>query len=315
MTKTQSWTYFNPTFEYKSDFDDHNWPWAGHIYWAYDLIRNIHPKTVVELGTHKGTSFFSFCQAAKDISLKNEIFAVDTWEGDEQAGFYGQEIYDAVVSITRRFYIEQNTRLLKMTFDEALNKFADKSIDLLHIDGLHTYEAVKHDYDSWKGKVKDDGIIMFHDIKVPDFGVWEVWKEVKEDNKDAIIIEFEHNFGLGVVIKDQQLKQIFTEEFISHIIEYYKKSAGFHIHKEETKSLESRINNLEVIINSLTSERDNYFNMYNAASSELEGLKSHTNIIENDLKKEKNYVHSITTRKGFKVYNKVLKLLGKDFKF
>lgn len=51
-----------------------------------------------------------------------------------------------------------------MTFDQAMLQFDDGSIDILHIDGSHFYEDVKHDYETWKIKVKANGIIMFHDI-------------------------------------------------------------------------------------------------------------------------------------------------------
>jgi len=60
------WKYYKPKFEYEEIFQDTGWPWAGHKYFAYDLIRNVQPKVVVELGTHKGTSLWSFCQAVKD---------------------------------------------------------------------------------------------------------------------------------------------------------------------------------------------------------------------------------------------------------
>jgi GT2 family glycosyltransferase len=155
----------------------------------------------VELGTHYGTSFWSFCQAAKDEKLATELNAVDTWKGEGHAGFYGEEVFEAVKAIKKEFYSDLKIDLIRKNFDETIPDFDDKSIDLLHIDGLHTYEAVKHDFENWNSKVKDDGIIIFHDtfVRQNDFGVYKLWEELKNEYKTA---EFYHSYGLGVIFKD-----------------------------------------------------------------------------------------------------------------
>ena len=85
---------------------------------AYWLIGEIQPKVCVELGTHTGSSYFSFCQAVRDKGLTGRCFAVDTWNGDEQAGLYGDNVFQMVNQHNEGQYKKFST-LYRMTFDEA----------------------------------------------------------------------------------------------------------------------------------------------------------------------------------------------------
>ena len=193
--------YKDVKFEYEKKISCLCSPWAGHGYFAYDLIRNLQPKMIVELGTYNGISFFSFCQAVKDARYDTHLYAVDTWQGDKHSGFYEEDVFQVVREIKEDFYPGLNIHLLRKTFDEALDEFEDDSIDLLHIDGLHTYEAVRHDFETWFSKVKKTGIILLHDICVlrDDFGVNKFWEELREQFRT---IEFYQSCGLGVLFKD-----------------------------------------------------------------------------------------------------------------
>nr|WP_323856378.1 class I SAM-dependent methyltransferase [Rossellomorea marisflavi] len=171
-------------------------PWSGHRLFAYDLVRYLAPACIVELGTQYGTSFFSFCQAVKDGEMPSICHAVDTWEGDPHAGYYGDDVYAGVKAVTEREFPGIG-KLLRKTFDEALEEFEDGSIDLLHIDGYHTYEAVSHDYTTWLPKLSENGVVLFHDtyVRGRDFGVYKFWAE----QQGTPHIDFTHSNGLGVL--------------------------------------------------------------------------------------------------------------------
>ncbi|WP_028546022.1 class I SAM-dependent methyltransferase [Paenibacillus taiwanensis] len=173
--------------------------WSGHRRFAYDLIRNSKPRMVVELGTFYGTSFFSFCQGARDENRSTHCFAIDTWQGDPHSGKYdhiGEQIFQAVQAVTTREFPTIGT-LVRCEFDTALPYFAMDCIDVLHIDGYHTYEAVHHDYTTWYPKLAPNGVVLFHDIAVRanDFGVYRFWAELS----GLPHIEFPHSHGLGVL--------------------------------------------------------------------------------------------------------------------
>lgn len=193
-------------FDYNQDFIDFSLPWAGHRYFAKALVEETRPSLIVELGTWRGTSMFAMLQGIKNKQLKTQFHAVDTWEGDKHAGYYeGDKFLEAINKIIQKHYSSCKIQLNRMRFEDAVDNFEDNSIDLLHIDGLHTYDAVKNDYTTWLPKLKADGIIMFHDINEmrDDFGVWELWAELKNDPTNSTI-EFLHSHGLGVITKSQE---------------------------------------------------------------------------------------------------------------
>ena len=88
---------------------------------------------------------------------------------------------------------------MRSTFEAAVSEFEDSSIDLLHIDGLHTYEAVKNDFETWKPKLSNSAVVLLHDTRVwaNGFGVWRFFAELRER---YWTFEFAHSFGLGMVV-------------------------------------------------------------------------------------------------------------------
>jgi len=176
--------------------------WTGHVPFAFWITEAMAPATFVELGTHHGTSFLAFCQAIAARRLPTQAFAVDTWEGDEHAGFYGDDVHQQLDATVRAKYAGF-AQLMRMRFDDALGAFSDGSIDLLHIDGLHTYEAVKHDFESWLPKMSRRGVVLFHDTVVRErgFGVWKLWEELSARYP---AFGFRHTHGLGVLLVGEQ---------------------------------------------------------------------------------------------------------------
>tara|TARA_B100001057_G_scaffold500273_1_gene614446 strand:+ start:3457 stop:6180 length:2724 start_codon:yes stop_codon:yes gene_type:complete len=185
---------FNPQFVSKS-------AWHKHMPFAYHLTCELNPKLLVELGVHRGDSYFTFCQSCKENKLSSVCYGVDLWCGDAHSGVYGNGIYEQVNSYNASHYASFSY-LIKSSFDEACSQFDDNSIQLLHIDGLHTYEAVKSDFETWFSKVEEHGIVLLHDVRErkPGFGVWKLWEELKEQYPSFL---FDYGSGLGVLQKGQ----------------------------------------------------------------------------------------------------------------
>jgi len=197
--------------------------WAGHIPFAFWIVDKLRPECLVELGTHTGNSYFAFCQSVHATNLPTRCFAVDTWQGDEHAGLYGEDVFADVSQYNADHYASFST-LMRMTFDDAVVYFGEKSIDLLHIDGLHTYDAVKHDFETWLPKVSERGVVLFHDINVKerDFGVWRLWEEVSAGYPH---IAFDHSHGLGVLFVGTDI----NPELLALLEEYTSENGRYKI--------------------------------------------------------------------------------------
>jgi predicted O-methyltransferase YrrM len=171
--------------------------WTGHAPFAMWLVGQIKPRKIVELGSHGGFSYFSFCEAVKRNNLDCQCYAIDTWQGDDQAGEYDNSIYLAVNQINQADYSDFST-LIRKRFDQAAGDFSEKSIDLLHIDGRHGYEDIKEDFLNYKDKLSPNAVVLFHDVccDKPGFGVQQFFSELSQDYP---AVHFTHCYGFGII--------------------------------------------------------------------------------------------------------------------
>jgi hypothetical protein len=171
--------------------------WLEHIPFAFWIVDVLRPTVFVELGTQSGNSYAAFAQAVQTLGLSTACYAVDTWRGDPQAGFYDESVFTEWASYHDRHF-SAFSRLIRSSFEEAVQHFSDGSIDLLHIDGYHTYESASADFARWRPKLSRRGVILIHDINVRerDFGTWRLWEELKAQSPS---FGFLHGHGLAVV--------------------------------------------------------------------------------------------------------------------
>lgn len=251
--KTRDLSNFNP-IEYPTIFTS---PlriapstWSTHIPFGKFLIDLLRPETIVELGTYYGVSYCAFCQAIHELGINTQAFAVDTWRGDKHGGYFGDEVLEDLRKHHDPLY-GSFSRLIQNTFDEAVGQFQDGSIDLLHIDGLHTYEAVKHDFDTWLPRISKKGVVLFHDISVRtgDFGVWRLWEELSAKYPSFFMV---HGHGLGVLAVGEdfpsQLQLLFelSQDELEKFREFFSqlgKEVELHIENTlQIKALMTEIN-------------------------------------------------------------------------
>jgi predicted O-methyltransferase YrrM len=170
-----------------------------------NLIAQRRPKIVVEIGTAHGGTLFLWCRLAHPEAT---LISLDLPGGIHGGGYPYWKSF-----VYRRFPLaKQHLHLLRGDSHkpemQARLKSAlpgDGKVDFLFIDGDHTYEGVKSDFEMYSGLVRPGGLVVFHDIcKHPaamDCGVDRFWEEVKNKRSTR---EFVHDVnqgtcGIGVV--------------------------------------------------------------------------------------------------------------------
>ena len=171
--------------------------WTEHIPFGMYLVSALRPRVFVELGVFRGVSYCAFCQAVKKLNLATRCHGVDSWRGDGQAGDVAEAELARLQGHHGPLY-GSFSELMRSAFDDAVESFSDESIDLLHIDGFHSYDAAKHDFETWQRKLSNRSVVLFHDVNVRqrEFGVWKYWEEISGRFKS---MTFFHGHGLGVL--------------------------------------------------------------------------------------------------------------------
>ena len=225
--------------------------WLDYTPFAFWIVDALRPTVFVELGCHSGNSYASFAQAVQALGLSTACYGVDTWRGDSQAGFFDERVFEEWSAYhDRRF--GAFSQLVRATFDEASEHFADGSIDLIHLDGCHTFEAVTHDFDTWRPKLSQRSVLLCHDInvRVKDFGAWRLWDSLKDAYPS---FEFLHGHGLGVLGIGRELPEavqwlfslqhhdpdaagavrLFFSRLGAAVVQRYRAAAAVEVHETE----------------------------------------------------------------------------------
>lgn len=184
---------FNPASFMEPYFLQPPAPSAGHIPFGSWLVAVQRPKVFLELGTSTGIAYLAFCQAIGENATGTKAWSVDGCE----KGIVN-DARDALQTLHDRHYCGFST-LLRMKFEEALEYFEDGTIDLLHVDGEHSYERARDLYDSWLPKLSRQGVILLFGTNVyqRESGMHRLWADLSPDYPS---LHFPHSNGMGVLL-------------------------------------------------------------------------------------------------------------------
>jgi predicted O-methyltransferase YrrM len=186
--------------------------WKGHREFAEWLVFYMMPETVVELGVDYGYSSMVFANALEQSTSKGVVYGIDLFEGDAHAGF--RNTYEFVMELKKTHELNC-LKIIRGEFSNIATLWK-RPIQILHIDGLHTYDAVKTDFETWSPFVSEDGIILFHDV-VAFHEVGEYFDSLSGE-EGRYKAYFPHSAGLGILTKNKELYEMILRVFPNIII-------------------------------------------------------------------------------------------------
>jgi len=125
---------------------------------------------VVEIGSYIGASTCFLAAGAR--SKGGKVVAVDTWTNIAMSEG-PRDTYQEFLQNIEPF---RDCIVVMQGESQEIGKNFFDAIDLLFIDGDHSYEGVCDDVKIWLPKVKDNGLVVFHDYSWAD-GVQRAIKE------------------------------------------------------------------------------------------------------------------------------------------
>lgn len=181
------------------------------------IVERRKPTGVLEIGTSHGGSLFLLCRvAAADAALAS----VDLPRDSPHGGYprWRELLYQTFPAPSQSLHLIRMDSHTTGCLDRVRATFRDQGVDVLFIDGDHSYEGVSKDFELYGPLVRPGGIVAFHDI-VPDYGtrygidtpvfsggVPEFWREVRETHSTMEIVEDpeQNGFGIGVLFADSE---------------------------------------------------------------------------------------------------------------
>lgn len=157
----------------------------------------------VEIGTCKGGNFV-LCGNVLTVANKNVSgIAIDLPNQDKWGG-YPVNPADEIKKFNPKFKYEViiGNSHHPGTVTQFKSLLKDKKLDLLFIDGDHSYVGCKKDFELYTPFVNKGGLIVLHDVKnYPHWKHVEVWKFWREMSKKYKFHEFSYNvnYGIGVL--------------------------------------------------------------------------------------------------------------------
>lgn len=173
--------------------------------WFVDEVARRRPSTVVEIGTSRGGSLLGLCRAAPDEAT---IVSVDIPAGLGGSGYprWKEHVLASFAKPGQDLHLVRADSSDPATAERVSEILDDRPLDLLFIDGDHSYEGVRADWDAYSPMVGPGGVAILHDVLPnpwnPSVEVDAFWEDHLADSAHTRVVRDPGDmdrFGFGIV--------------------------------------------------------------------------------------------------------------------
>jgi len=169
------------------------------------LVAYRKPKAVLEIGTCRGGTLFVLSRLADEGAT---IISVDLPGGKFGGGYHWLQtpIFKCFPKRGQKLHLIRDNSHETETREKVEHILGGQRLDLLFIDGDHTYDGVKRDFTLYSPLVGKGGVVAFHDIAEhsAETGceVSKYWNEIKQHYSHEEIIEDRKQGWAGIGVLD-----------------------------------------------------------------------------------------------------------------
>jgi predicted O-methyltransferase YrrM len=153
-------------------------------------VKEIEPERIMEIGTYNGGTWYLWARYFDDPEF---MLSLDLPEGAFGGGYRAeyQRLLDFMNPDAEMEFVRKDSHE-ETTLEEVESLVGEEKLDFLYIDGDHSYEGVKADFEMYAPLVRSGGVVALHDIverpHESDVEVDEFWEELKEEYETEEIV-------------------------------------------------------------------------------------------------------------------------------
>jgi len=151
-------------------------------YLLYGLVRSMKPDVCVEIGSARGRSACFVGMALKENG-RGKLFAIDPHQPTGWNDFRSVDTFEIIKNNLAALHVTDHVEIVRMTSEEAAKGWS-RQIDMIFIDGDHSYEGIKRDWELFVPNITTFGVVVFHDT------IWDLRPDPKWSRSDMGVPRF-----------------------------------------------------------------------------------------------------------------------------